>query len=108
MIEPAQHRRSRALWRAGRDPSKPIAARSLARFVSAYERAPVRDIVALGLFAVVEGAATGAVMRVTLYLRGARLALADDETPPGSGWPGTTMALAIWLSPFVIVALALR
>jgi hypothetical protein len=86
----------------------PVAARYLARLVSAYERAPVRDIMALGIFAVVEGAATDAVMRAALYLTGAPLAPTDDETSPGSGWRGTTVALAIWLLPFAIVALAVR
>lgn len=100
----ARQRRSCALWLAARDASTPAVARHVARLVSAYERAPVRDLVTLGVFAMVEGAATGIMTRAALRATGAPAASMAAEMPPGSGWPGTLLALAIWLLLFAAIA----
>lgn len=99
-----QHR-SCALWLAPHDASTPAVARYSARLVSAYERAPVRYLMTLGLFSMVEGGATGIMTRVALRATAAPATPMAAEMPPGSGWPRTLLALTIWLLPFVVTAI---
>ena len=102
-------RRSHALWCAAYDPATPSVARAFARIVSAYDRAPIRELVPLGLFSVIEGGGAAVLARLALRLTGQVVVERDlPAETPGSGWPGTALAIMLWLLPFVGAAAFVR
>jgi len=105
---PGRHRRSRALWLAGRDAAVPAPARWLARAVSAYERAPLRDLISAEPIALAEEAVAALAVRATLRIAGGRPPHPEGAAPSPSGWPGNGLVLAAWALPMIAVAVAAR
>lgn len=96
-----RRRRITATYRLGRDPAVNVVPRSAARLISAYDRAPVRavfDTLDIDIWAV-DGPVLWLLRRIVFALAGRPRGDDDpalDAMPPGSGWRGTALVLAIW------------